>query len=163
MKTLGKILLYVPLFALLFFSCSEDDPPPEDVLEKVGDFPISQLAGNWLAESASFNDGVNNVEIVGDGGTVTLSVQSNGRFVLTVDPADRDAYTTSGEMFWEKWEGQYYFAIVWDEYPDDWDTYGADLSEPTFTVNGGFESGEYDFDNDGNFEPCSISFQFTRN
>ena len=164
MKTLSRIILFVPLFAFLLVSCSKSGDDPLDELVPVGDFPISELAGNWLAEFASFNDGVNNsVEIVGEGGSVSLSVQSSGRFVLTIDPVDRDAYTASGTMAWEKWEGQYYFAIVWDDYPDDWDTYGATLSDTIFTISGGFESGEYDFDNDGTFETCGISFRFTRN
>lgn len=131
---------------------------------KVGDFNISELAGNWVASTASFNDGGSqSIEVIGEGGSVTLTVQSSGRFVMTITPPERASYTVSGEMFWEKWEGKYYFAIVWDNYPDDWDTYGATLTATTFALNGGFDSAEFDFDNDGTFESCSISIVFVRN
>ena len=163
MKTLGKIFLYVPLFAFLLLSCSssnEDDP--EDVLLKIGDFPISELAGNWEVTQAQFSVNTVSVDVVQDGGTASMTVQSNGRFTLTLDPVDRAAYTVSGEMFWEKWEQAFFFAIVWDTYPDDWDTYGHTWDGTTFTINGGPDTGEYDFDNDGDAEPCTLHFTFVR-
>ncbi len=162
MKTALKILVFGTFFTFLFISCSGDDET--DVLVKTGgSFEISELAGNWEATSASFNDGnMTSIDVVDEGGSVSLTVQSSGRFTLTIDPSDRPSYTTSGEMFWEEWEGKYYFAIEWADYPGDWDTYGATLSANTFSINGGFESGEYDFDNDGTFESASISFVFVK-
>ncbi|MGB5667279.1 MAG: hypothetical protein WBM53_10555, partial [Maribacter sp.] len=71
-------------------------------------------------------------------------------------------YTVSGEMSWEKWEGNYYFAIEWDDYPGDWDTYGATLSGTTFSINGSFDTAEYDFDNDDSPESASISMVFVK-
>ncbi len=162
MKTLSKIFLFAPLFAFLLLSCSDDDET--DVLVKEGGpFEISELAGSWEATSATFSDGNTLfIDVINDGGSASMSVQSNGRFTLTIDPADRAAYTASGEMFWELFEGNYFFAIEWDDYPGDWDTYGATLNATTFTINGGVESGEYDFDNDGTFETASIGFTFIR-
>jgi hypothetical protein len=162
MKTLSKILLFAPLFAFLLFSCSKEGDPADDLV-KDGDFNISELAGNWVATTAAFNDGVSqSIEIIGEGGSLSLTVQSSGRFVMTITPPEGVSYTLSGEMWWEKWEGEYYFAIVWDNYPGDWDTYGATLTATTFTINGGFDSAEFDFDNDGTFESCSISLVFVR-
>ena len=163
MKTLSRILLFVPLFAFLFISCSEDDPPPEEILEKVGDFPISELAGSWDATIARFSDDIHNIEVIGEGGSISMTVQSNGRFAMTINPANRSSYNASGEMFWEKWEGRYYFAIVWDDDPSDWETYGATLTETTLNISGGnMGAGEYDFDNDGTFEPCRVNLSFVR-
>ena len=162
MKTLSKAFLFAPLFAFLLLSCSGDDDT-DALVKEGGSFEISELAGNWEATSATFNDGnMMSVNIINEGGSVSMSVQSGGRFTLTIDPSDRPAYTVSGEMFWEQWEGKYYFAIEWADYPGDWDTYGATLTSNTFTINGGFESGEYDFDNDGTFETASIGFTFVR-
>jgi hypothetical protein len=162
MKTLGKIFLFAPLFAFLLLSCSDEAESVDDLV-KEGDFKISELAGNWEATYANFNDGAQqSVDVVGDGGTVSMTVQSSGRFTITINPADRDAYTASGEMFWEEFEGDYYFAIEWDDAPGDWDTYGATLTATTFSINGGFDSAEYDFDNDGTFEECSLSIGFDR-
>ncbi|NER08937.1 hypothetical protein SAMN06265375_1011585 [Muriicola jejuensis] len=161
MRKLTRVLFSVLLVLFVAFSCGKEDPA--DDLIKEGDFNISELTGSWEATSAVFNDGVSqSVEIIGEGGSLTMTVQSNGRFSLTISPAERTPYTVSGEFFWEKWEGKYYLAIIWDKYPDDWDTYGSTLTDTTFTLSGGFESGEYDFDNDGTFEICGISIAFVR-
>ena len=157
MRTLTHFLLV--LLVSFSFSCSSEDPDP---LTKDGPFKISELAGTWEATKAAFSGEAMRLDVIEEGGTVTLSVQSSGRFTLNIDPADRAAYTVSGEMFWEEWEGKFYFAIEWDNYRGDWDTYGHTKTATTFSLLGGFDSGEYDFDNDGDMEPCSISFAFVR-
>lgn len=161
MKTLSKVFLFAPIFAFLLLSCSGDDET--DVLVKQGGpFEISELAGNWEATSATFSDGNLFIDVIESGGSVLMTVQSSGRFTLTIDPPDLAAYTVSGEMFWEEFEGAFYFSIEWADNPGDWDSYGATLNATTFTLSGGFESGEYDFDNDGTFEAASIGFTFVR-
>lgn len=132
------------------------------MVKEGGPFEISELTGNWEATSATFSNGNMFMDIIDQVGSVSMSVQSSGRFTLNIDPSDRPAYAVSGEMFWEKWEGKYYFAIEWADYPGDWDTYGATLTTSTFSINGGSDSGEYDFDNDGTFETASIGFSFVR-
>lgn len=154
-KTLVVSTLVI-LFAIC--SCSKE----EDVLVKKGPFNISELAGNWEATIAGFTGSEMAIDVVAEGGTVTMSVQSSGKFTLNIDPIDRAAYSVGGEMFWEEWEGNSYFAIEWDDYPGDWDTYGATLTATTLSIGGGFDTGEYDFDNDGTFEPVRITFEFIR-
>jgi hypothetical protein len=161
MRTSTKALFFSTILVLFVaFSCSKNDPADE--LTKDGPFNISELAGSWEATQAQFSVSSLSVDIVEDGGTVSMTVQSNGRFSLTLNPIDRAAYMVGGEMFWEKWEGSYYFAIVWDDEPGDWDTYGHTWDGTTFTINGGTDSGEYDFDNDGDAEPCTLHFDFIR-
>lgn len=160
MKTLSKVLLSTILGIFLIVSCG--DSSEEEELTTEGPFNISELAGNWNATRANFVGNTTSVDVVEEGGTVTMTVQSNGRFTMTINPTDRSAYTASGDMFWEKWEGEFYFAIGWDKYPGDWETYGATLTDTTFKINGGFDSGEYDFDNDGTFEPVSLNLEFVR-
>ena len=157
-----KTFIYILLISLisLSFSCNKDDD--KDVLIKDGRFPISSLAGTWEATKAQFSVNTISVDVVEDGGTARMTVQSNGRFTLTLNPVDRNAYTLSGEMFWEEWQQTYYFAIVWDNYPDDWDTYGVSFDGTTLSLNGGAETGEYDFNNDGDMETCSVHFIFVR-
>ena len=154
-----KYILLISLTAMIF-SCSSDDD--EVILTKDGRFPISELTGNWEATKAQFSVNTISVDVVEGGGTASMSVQNNGRFTLTLDPVDRNAYTVSGEMFWEEWQQTFYFAIVWDDYPDDWDTYGHTFDGTTLSLNGGADSGEYDFDNDGDMEACSVHFIFVR-
>jgi hypothetical protein len=158
MKTIVKffLILWIPFS----FSCSKDDNGEE--LVKDGTYNISELAGTWNATKAQFSVSSTSVDVVQDGGTAVMTVQSSGRFTLTLNPADRAAYTVSGEFFWEKWEGSYYLAIVWADEPNDWDTYGDTYDGNTLTLNGGTDSGEYDFDNDGDMESCSIHFIFER-
>jgi len=157
-----KKLIYIFLIGLisLNLSCSKDDD--DDGLTKDGPFPISELSGNWEATKAQFSVSTTSVDIVEDGGTVSMSVQANGRFTLTLNPVDRDAYAVTGEIFWEEWQGSYYFAVAWDDEPNDWDTYGHTYDGTTLSINGGADSGEYDFDNDGDLESCSIHFIFVR-
>lgn len=144
----------------LTFSCNTDDD--EGALIKDGRFPISELAGNWEATKAQFSVNTTSVDVIDDGGTASMSVQANGRFTLTLDPTDRNAYTVSGEMFWEEWQQTFYFAIVWDDDQDDWDTYGHTFDGAILSLNGGTDTGEYDFNNDGDMEPCSVHFIFVR-
>ncbi|NNJ89152.1 MAG: hypothetical protein HKP53_07105 [Eudoraea sp.] len=161
MRTSLKTLLIGTLLVLFgAVSCSEEDPINE--LTKDGDFNISELAGTWEATQAQFSVNTTSVDVVEDGGTVEMTVQSSGGFTLTLDPIDRAPYTVSGEFWWEKWEGTFYFAIVWDDEPGDWDTYGHTWDGTTFRINGGADSGEYDFDNDGDAEPCTLHFDFVR-
>ena len=158
-----KIILLFTLATCLTFSCSKDESESELVKEG-GPFAISELTGNWEATSAGFyraSDGLE-VNIIADGGSLTLTVQSNGRCSFTIDPIDREAYTVSGEMFWELYEGDYFFAIEYDDYPGDWASYGATLTDTTFNMFGGPDSGEYDFNNDGTTESARLSFEFIR-
>lgn len=157
-----KTLRYLFLIALLTLNlaCNKDDD--EDVLTKDGPFPISELTGTWVATKAQFSVNTVSVDVVAYGGTASMSVQANGNFTLSLDPIDRNAYTVSGEMFWEEWQQTFYFAIVWDDYPDDWDTYGHTFDGTTLSFNGGADTGEYDFDNDGDVEACSVHFIFVR-
>ena len=149
------------LILLVSFSCSKDDEDT-DALTKDGPFQISELAGSWDASKAQFSVSSTSVDVVEDGGTARMTVQSSGRFTLTLDPVDRAAYTVAGEMFWEAWEGTYYFAIEWDDSQGDWDTYGHTYDGTTLSLNGGANTGEYDFDNDGDMESCTAHFIFDR-
>lgn len=159
-----KSFTYIFLISLisLTFSCSTDDDEDINDLTKDGPFQISELAGTWDATKAQFSVSGVSIDVVEGGGTASMSVQSNGRFTITLDPIDRNAYTVSGEMFWEPFQQTFYFAIVWDDYPNDWDTYGHTFDGTTLSLNGGTDTGEYDFDNDGDMESCSVHFIFDR-
>ena len=160
MKNSIKTLVFSTVLLLFVASsCSKDE---SELLKEGGPFKISELAGNWEATSAFFGSDNMSVYIIEDGGSLSLAVQSSGRFTLAIDPVDREAYTESGEMFWELYEGDYYFAIKWDAYPDDWATYGATHTDTTFFMNGASDAGEYDFDNDGTSEPAVIAIRYIK-
>ena len=155
-----KYVVSFLLVLLVSFSCSKDED--EDVITKDGPFQISELAGTWDATKAQFSVSSTSVDVVQDGGTASMTVQSSGRFTLTLAPVDRSAYTVGGEMFWEKWNNTYYFAIEWDDSQGEWDTYGHTYDGTTLSLNGGADTGEYDFDNDGDMESCTAHFIFDR-
>jgi len=162
-----KIILLVALTTCLTFSCGEDDSEGDTKLVKEGGpFEFSELAGTWEGTNTYFsrpfsNDGVN---IVADGGSVSLTVQSNGKCTFTINPVDCEAYTESGEMFWELGDEGDYIEIVWDgSPPDEGSGFNAELTDTNFSLwCGPEECVEYDFNCDGTPEPATLSFSFIR-
>lgn len=159
-KVFNPIRFIPLLFAFLILSCSSDD---EDVQADQGpDFAISELAGTWNATSLTFSfSGQGAVpepsfyDLIAEGGSATLTVQSNGRFTLNVMPMGEPAESFGGLMYFEDGE---FFAIQFDDDPPDDPTYfGATLSGNTFSLNGGPDTAEWDFDGDGNDEPASVN------
>ena len=161
-NSIKTLLFFTVVISLVAASCTSDD---SELVKEGGPFKINELAGNWEATSAIFNSDNDNesVDIIADGGSLSLTVQSTGSFTMTINPVDRQAYTESGEMFWELYEGEYYFAIAWDSYPNDWSSYGATLNNGSnFFMNGGPSTGEYDFNNDGDAQSAGIGFAFVK-
>jgi hypothetical protein len=160
---LFKLILLVAITTCLTFSCGED--AELELVKEGGPFAISELTGNWEATTAYFfraSDGLG-VDIIGDGGSLSLTVQSSGRCTFTIDPDDRDAYTVSGEMFWGRFEGEDALAIVWDDSPDDRSSFRwIEITDTTFDLGCTSECGEYDFNNNGTTETADLSFSFVR-
>ena len=164
MKTLHQILVS-SIIVLFLFACSSDDG--EVMADEGPIFSISDLQGTWEATSVIFSysgqepfPDPSTYDLIGEGGTATLVVQSNGRFTLTVRPAGTSTETFSGRMYFEDGE---FFAIQFDDDPPDDPTYfGENLSGNTFTLNGGPNTAEWDFDGDGNDEPASVYLEFVR-
>ena len=158
------LILSLFIIALITFGCSSSEDDTE-LIKEGGPFEFSELAGTWEATVAHFlipntNSGV---EIVGNGGSVSLTVQSNGKCTFTIDPFDCEAYTESGEMFWELYEEEYYLEIVWNDFPDEGSSFRAELTDTTFNLLcGPEECVEYDFNCDGTIETASLSFGFIR-
>ena len=161
-----KIILLVALTTCLTFSCGEGDSEGDtDLVKEGGPFEFSELAGTWEATVALFFRPFSNsaeAEIVGDGGSVSLTVQSNGKCTFTIDPFDCEAYTESGEMFWELYDEEYFLAIVWDDFSDDWSSFRAELTDTNFNIGCVDECAEYDFNCDGTPETADLSFFFIR-
>ena len=166
-----KIILLVALTTCLTFSCSKDELDSDsdsELFKEGGPFEISELAGNWEANLATFTRTSDNLEvaIVGDGGSVSLTVQSNDKCTFTFNPVDCEAYTESGEMFWEfnSENGEYYLAIVWDDFPDDGGTsFYVILFNNTFSMWCFEDCAEYDFNCVGSPETAFLNFEFIKN
>jgi hypothetical protein len=165
MKNSIKTLIFsTVLIAFVAVSCSKDESESE-LFKEGGPFEFSELAGNWEATDAHFlrpntNSGV---EIVGDKGSVSLTVQSNGKCTFTIDPFDCEAYTESGEMLWELYNEEYFLEIVWNDSPGEGSSFRAELTDTTFSLFCGPEKCvEYDFNCDGTPETATLSFSFIR-
>ena len=162
-----KIILLVALTTSLTYSCGDDDSDDDtELVQEGGPFEFSELAGNWEGIGNHFfrpftNEGV---DIVFDGGSVSLTVQTNGKCTFTINPVDCDVYTESGEMFWELGGNEDYLEIVWDgSSPDEGSSFRAELTDTTFNLWCGPEQCvEYDFNCEGTPEPATLSFSFTR-
>lgn len=159
-----KIILLVALTTCLTFSCSKNKMESE-LAKEGGPFVISEFTGNWEATKADFfraSDGLK-VDIIADGGSLSLTVQSNGRCTFFTDPVDRDAYTVNGEMFWGLFEGDDALAIVWNDIPEDRSYFRwIELTDTTFDLTCTSECGEYDFNDNGTTETADLSFFFVR-
>lgn len=159
------LILSLFIIALITFGCSSSDDESELSTEG-GPYKISELAGNWNATSASFyraSDGLQ-ADIIGDGGSVSLTVQNSGSCTFTINPVDQDAYTVSGKMLWGSYEGEDALVIVWDGSSGDRSYFQIyRLTNTTFNLACTSECGEYDFNNDGSFEAADLVFDFTRN
>ena len=166
MKTLSKLLI-APLlvFGFLLFSCSSDDDEGADVQANCGPtYCVSDLVGTWNATSVVFAPCnfqlFESIDVVAEGATVEMVVQSNGRFTITIDFPGEAAEVFSGRIYFED---NTWFAIQFDEdEPGDPTYFGDTLSGNTFTLNGQPEDAEFDFDDDGNEDCASVFLAFER-
>jgi len=158
------LILSLFIIALITFGCSSSDDDSEGDTEG-NPFEIGELAGNWEATSASFNrvsDGLL-AELIADGGSVSLTVQSNGKCTFMINPVDLEAYTVSGKMSWGRFEGDDALTIVWDGSDDRSYFRWVELTNTTFDLGCTSECGEYDFNNNGTTETADVFFDFTKN
>jgi len=135
MKKTGLALLFFVVLAPLtiFVACSDDDEPSTD--------RVSEIAGTWTATSASFNG----IDVVLEGGSVTMVIQSNGRFTFTIKrPEETDMVFTGKLGFDEQW-----LAVEYDTNPGEYEYY--DITYDAHNLHIGANS-EFDFDGNGTDE-----------
>ena len=135
MKKTGLALLFFVVLAPLtiFVACSDDDEPSTD--------RISEIAGTWTATSASFNG----FDVVVEGGSVTMVIQSNVRFTFTIKcPEETDMVFTGKLGFDEQW-----LAVEYDTNPGEYEYY--DITYDAHNLHIGANS-EFDFDGNGTDE-----------
>ena len=145
------------VFSIFIASCSEDDDP-----KLAGDkYSIADIKGNWTATQAIFssievpNKGF--LDIIDEGGSLTLAIQDNGRFEITIIlPGEADQVINGQLGFDEEW-----LAISYDEDPGEYDYLFFELNDikTILTIIG---DGGYDFDDDGIEDLASMHFVLTR-
>jgi hypothetical protein len=134
MKKTGLVLLFITTAALtMFVACSDDDEPSTD--------RVSEIVGTWTATSTSFNG----VDVVAEGGSVSLAIQNSGRFTFTIERPGRSDMIFTGKLgFDEEW-----LAVEYDTNPGEYEYY--DITYDAHNLHIGANS-EFDFDGNGTDE-----------
>lgn len=136
------ILTSIMAMCVAFTSCGGDDD--EDFSDTGTNLSISDISGNWIATSASFN-APEYMDMLAEGGTVTLNIQSNGRFTFTSKaPGEIDEVVTGKVGFDGEW-----LAIRFDEDPDEEASFFISLVNNILTLRG---QTEMDLDGNGVFD-----------
>ena len=145
------------VFSIFFTCCGEDDEP-----KLKGDkYSISDIAGNWTATQAFFSSievpHKGSLDVLGEGGTLTLSIKDNGRFTLTIILPGEANQVFSGQLgFDEEW-----LAVSYDEDPGEYDYMFFELNatKTELTIRG--DAG-YDFDDDNIEDLASMDLVLKR-
>lgn len=132
-KYLASFFLVVMASLTIFITCDKDEGPSTE--------KVSEIAGTWTATSTSFNG----VDVVEEGGSVTLVIQSNGTFTFTiVRPGKTDMVFTGKLGFDEQW-----LAVEYDTNPGEYEYYDITYDENNLHIGA---NSEFDFDGDGTDE-----------
>ncbi len=134
-KKSGLALIFIVVIVPLTFivACSNDDEPSTE--------RISEISGTWTATSATFNG----IDVVLEGGSVSLAIQNNGRFTFTIKRPGRNDMVFTGKLgFDEQW-----LAVEYDANPGEYEYY--DITYDAHNLHIGANS-EFDFDGNGTDE-----------
>ena len=155
-------------FSLLFasllwvYACSSDDEDDDEFTINGTNIAMADIAGNWNATRAVFDSRATGpamqVDVVDEGGTVTMNIQANGQFSITVTEVGEPADITTGQLRFD----EDLLVIFFDDDPGEFEFFGITHNEPILTISGGNGSAEFDFDGDGTDEPADVDFVFTR-
>lgn len=131
---LNLLFMVVMVPVVIVTACKRDE-------EGFSTEKVSEIAGTWTATSASFNG----VDVVEEGGAVTLVIQSNGKFTFTIKRPNRSDMVFTGKLgFDEQW-----LAVEYDSDPGEYEYY--DITYDADHLHIGANS-EFDFDGDGAVE-----------
>ena len=87
MKTKVILPLTILFFSTLVFSCSSDEDEEGFTLNGTT-IAMADISGNWNATRGVFQSSALGpafqVDVVDEGGTITMSIQSDGKFSITV-------------------------------------------------------------------------------
>lgn len=152
-------LLTMIMFSFSLVSCSEDEGP--DCSLNGTNFSVSDISGNWTATEASFfnvsTEPIQVVDVVAEGGSVTLSIQSNGRFTLNITESGGSNTRSSGDLCFD----EDLLVVRFDgDAADDFEFFRVTLNGTNnLSLDG---PAEFDFDGNGTPDPADISLALVR-
>ncbi len=149
---------FLSIFILaLLVTCSDDEG-----IELCGtNLCIEDIAGNWNATQASFGAVTGpamSVDVVADGGTVTMSIQNNGTFSVTITVIGEAPEVSNGQMSFD----EDLLVVSFSDSPEDFEFFSITHNEPMLNISGGNGSVEFDLDGDGVDDPANIDFVMER-
>jgi len=158
--TLSQILavLILIIFSFFLIACPGDEDEPS--LEG-SEYSISDITGNWTATLALFSsldpDLIATVDIIDEGGTLKLVVQSNGNFTITITLPGEPLQVIKGKFGFE----EEYLTVSYEDDPGEYDYFFIDMNDAKtqLTIRG---DGTYDFDDDGDEEMSSINLELVK-
>lgn len=90
-------LVWIPLISLslvFLVGCDDDD---DDFSSSGTKLSVSDIQGNWIANSATFSADVF-TDFLAEGATITLAIQSNGRFTFTMMMPGQPDEVSTGKL-----------------------------------------------------------------
>lgn len=145
MKKTHLALLFVAVMVPLttFVACNKFGDPSSE--------KISGIVGTWTATSAVFNG----VDVIEEGGSVTLIIESDGRFTFTIVRPGRTAMVFTGRLgFDEEW-----LEVEYDTDPGEYEYYDITYSEHNMHIGA---NSIFDFDGDGTPEEVIFFLDMVR-
>ena len=112
-RAMHFLLVSLMVFSMgLIASCGGDDD--DDFSNSGTNLSISDIQGSWIATSATFT-APEFIDILAEGATVTLVIQSNGRFTFTILMPGEAPEVTTGKL---GFDGEF-LAVRFDDDPDE--------------------------------------------
>ena len=149
-----RVLFHILIIAFLPFLITCNKNKNEYPLEGPN-LSMNDIAGNWKATTANYSYDTLFFDVVAEGGSVTLAIETNGRFTFTLKlPEESDNVSTGQLGFDEEW-----LAISFDDDPEEYEYFFIELSNGNLTLRG---PAEFDVEGDGTEEPASVDLIMIR-
>lgn len=149
-----RVLFHIAIIAFLPFLITCNKNKNEYPLEGPN-LSMNDIAGNWKATTANFYHDTLFFDVIAEGGSVSLAIETNGRFTFTIKLPEEPDDVSAGQLgFDEEW-----LAIGYDEYPGEYEYFFIELANGILTLRG---QTEFDFEGDGTDEPASVDLILIR-
>jgi len=137
----NKLILCITLvFTVftLFTACSDDG---DDISPTGTNLSVSDIKGSWTATSATFS-APEFIDILAEGNSVTLNIQSNGNFTFTIKVPGGPDEVSKGKL---GFDGEF-LAVIFDDDPGEEASFFISLVNNILTLRG---QTEMDLDENG--------------
>ena len=156
------LLLASVLILLSCTACSIGGDDDDEFSLEGTNVSVVDIAGTWNATKALFSKSatgpVMEVDVVAEGGAVTLQIQNDGRFSVAVTLPGSDPETSTGRLGFD----EDLLVISFDDDPEEFEFFSITHNEPNLAIQGGTVYEAFDFDGDGADEDADIDFELVR-